>query len=150
MIVYFSASGHTQGAAERLHELLGGSLARLEAAESYSPADLDWTVEDCRANREQRDQAPLPDLATRLDLHQEHVIYLGFPIWWGIPPKLVDVFLKNHDLSEIRVLPFCTSGSSPVSQAEDYLARNYPQINWQPGLRFNRSLTESQIRTWAS
>lgn len=150
MIVYFSATGHTEGAAKRLHEVLEEDLARLEPALAYSQADLDWTVENCRANREQRDQAPVPELGNRVELDDTSKLYLGFPIWWGIPARLIDAFLQSYDLGQRLVLPFCSSGSSPISEAQTYLTRHYPQVNWGKGLRYTRSLTDEQIRAWAA
>lgn len=141
---------HTKAAAHRLHELLGDDLAQLEVVDGYTPADLNWQIEDSRANLEQRGKAPLPKLAKRVDLGQAEVLYLGFPLWWGIPPKIIDVFLQSHDLGKMRVLPFCTSGSSPVDEADEYLAKNYPQVNWKKGLRFHQGLSDEEIRTWAS
>lgn len=150
MIVFFSMTCHTKAAAHRLHVLLGEDLVELKVVEGYTEADLNWQIEDSRANLEQRNQAPLPTLANPVDVSQAEVLYLGFPLWWGIPPKIIDVFLRSHDLGQVPVLPFCTSGSSPMGEADAYLAKTYPQVNWKKGLRFHQGLTDEEIRAWAA
>ncbi|MFG6161350.1 flavodoxin [Actinotignum sp. GS-2025g] len=149
MIIYFSETGMTEKAAQRLQGIVGGDAVRIAAAQPYTDADLDWQVEDSRANLEQHGKLPAPKLAAPVDLGGTTEVFLGFPIWWGIPPKVVDSFLSSHDLGNARVHPFCTSGSSPMDEAEEYLRSAFPNIKWAKGLRFHDGLTEEDIRAWA-
>ncbi|MDY5147903.1 flavodoxin [Actinotignum sp. GS-2025a] len=149
MIIYFSETGITKKAAQRLQSIVGVDVVRIEAAQPYTYADLDWRVENSRANLEQHGKLPAPELAEPVDFGGATEVFLGFPIWWGIPPKVVDSFLSSHDLGNARVHPFCTSGSSPMGAAEEYLRSAFPQIAWTHGLRFHDGLTEEDIRSWA-
>ncbi|MGJ9429221.1 flavodoxin [Actinotignum sp. GS-2025b] len=149
MIIYFSETGITEKAAERLQDIVGGEAVRIAAAQPYTNEDLDWRVDDSRANLEQHGKLPAPELAAPVDLGGATDIFLGFPIWWGIPPKVVDSFVNSHDLGKARVHPFCTSGSSPMDEATEYLRSTFPQIAWAPGLRFHSGLSDEEIRTWA-
>ena len=45
IIVYFTHSNNTGLAAQKLAEVTGADIVRLEPAEPYSTADLDWTNE---------------------------------------------------------------------------------------------------------
>ncbi|MGJ9529465.1 flavodoxin [Actinotignum sp. GS-2025a] len=149
MIIYLSETGMTEKAAQRLRGIVGGDAVRIKVAQPYTDADLDWRVEDSRANLEQHGKLPAPELAEPVDLGGATEVFLGFPIWWGIPPKVVDSFLTSHDLGKARAHPFCTSGSSPMDEAEEYLRSAFPQIAWAKGLRFHDGLTEEDIRSWA-
>jgi flavodoxin len=40
------------------------------------------------------------------------VISIGCPIWWATMPMAVFAFLENHDLSGMKVVPFCTHEGS--------------------------------------
>ena len=150
MILYFSCTGHTETAAARLQEVLRETTTQLEAAEPYSMEDIDWQVDDCRANKEQRDQLPLPSLKDHIDLSGVDTLYLGFPIWWGIPPKVIDTFLQTHVLSGIKTFLFCSSGGSSINEAEKYLRTNYPDINWAKGIRYHRAMSDTELSNWAN
>ena len=149
MIIYFSETGTTEKAAERLQGIVGGEAVRIAAAQPYTNEDLDWRVEDSRANLEQHGKIAAPGLAEPVELGGATEVFLGFPIWWGIPPKVVDSFVSSHKLGNARVHPFCTSGSSPMDEAEDYLRSAFPQIAWTNGLRFHDGLSDEEIRAWA-
>ena len=44
------------------------------------------------------------------------VIYVGFPIWWNVAPRIVNTFLESYDFSGKIIVPFATSGGSGVDQ----------------------------------
>ena len=46
LVVYYSATGHTDAVAGYIAEALGGDLFKLEPAEPYSSDDLNWTDGD--------------------------------------------------------------------------------------------------------
>ena len=48
LVVYFSATGNTQTAAETIADLAGGDLFPLEPADPYTDEDLNWTDESSR------------------------------------------------------------------------------------------------------
>ena len=37
-----------------------------------------------------------------------------------------------------RMIPFATSGSSGIEEAEEYLKKTYPSLSWQKGLLLNK------------
>lgn len=63
LVVYFSCTGTTQAAAERLAALLGADLYRIRPAEEYSAADLNWRDAQSRSSVEMRDPASRPAIA---------------------------------------------------------------------------------------
>ena len=44
------------------------------------------------------------------------VIFIGYPIWWDLAPRVVDTFIESHDLTGKTVIPFATSGGSTLSR----------------------------------
>lgn len=52
LVVYFSATGTTKSAAKKIEKSTGGKLYQIKAAQRYTNADLDYSNDDCRANRE--------------------------------------------------------------------------------------------------
>ena len=75
------------------------------------------------------------------------VVYIGFPIWWGVAPHIVNTFIESHDLKGKTLMPFATSGGSGISQAVAALRKAYPELNWQDGKLLNRA-DERTIRAW--
>ena len=49
LVAYFSASGVTKNAAERLAKAAGAHLFEIKPALSYTSADLDWTNKKSRS-----------------------------------------------------------------------------------------------------
>lgn len=63
------------------------------------------------------------------------IVYVGFPIWWGREPSVVDTFLSSGDFKGKRIIPFCTSGGSGMGETaarmsawmrESVLAATFP------------------------
>ena len=89
---------------------------RDRAGGAYSSNDLNYSNSICRANREMNDSAARPAIdGEAVDLSDYDTVVLGYPIWWGTMPRIINTFLDTYDLFGKTVLPFCTSGSSGVT-----------------------------------
>ncbi|MDR2372865.1 MAG: flavodoxin [Bifidobacteriaceae bacterium] len=150
LVAYFSATGATERLAKALTSVLGADLRRIEPAVAYTAADLDWRDEGSRSSVEMRDPAARPGIAGRpLDLAGYEVVYLGSPIWWGLPPRIVNAFLEAHDFAGKTVIPFVTSGSSGVGQTDQRLrASGCDGVNWRPATRLAADASANQLRRW--
>ncbi|MDE6711275.1 MAG: aldo/keto reductase, partial [Alistipes sp.] len=60
LVVYFSCTNTTKGIADRIVEATGAAAWRIEPAETYTAADLNYNDSSSRANREQNDPAARP------------------------------------------------------------------------------------------
>jgi len=60
-------------------------------------------------------------------------IYIGYPIWWGVAPRIINTFIESHDLKGKIIRPFATSGGSGIEQSVEELKKAYPALNWQEG-----------------
>lgn len=115
LIAYFSACGNTKALAERLAKAKEADLFEIAPVAPYTPEDLDFTNPASRCSAENGDPACRPAMLNPVPaLDGYDTILLGFPIWWGHEPAIVDSFLDSACLKGKTLIPFCTSGMSPV------------------------------------
>ncbi len=134
LVVYFSKTGTTARAAEQVHELVGGDMIQLEAADPY-PEAYQETLR--RAERELNSAARPPLKTAVSNMEQYSVIYLGYPIWHGTAPMVVFTFLDSCDLAGKTVVPFCTSGGSGIGKSVSDIQGAYPDAAVLEGLCAN-------------
>ena len=148
LVAYFSATGTTARAAEKVADVTGGDLYAITPAQPYIDADLDWNDKQSRCSVEMNDPKARPALGgKRLDVSGYDVVFIGYPIWWDLAPRIIDTFIESHDLKGKTVVPFATSGSSSIANSAATLKRTYPALNWKEGRLLNRA-DEKTIRTW--
>ncbi len=149
-IIYFSATGTTRKVADLIENATGGDSIEIEPKYEYTDADLDYNKNNSRANKEQNDSKARPEIQNNIETDSYDVIYLGYPIWWGDVPKIILTFLDTNDLSGKKVIPFCTSGSSSISESLDTLKNYNKDINWIDGKRFSSETTQDEINDWVN
>ncbi|MDE6589240.1 MAG: S-layer homology domain-containing protein [Oscillospiraceae bacterium] len=150
LIAYFSATNNTEGIANHLNAILDADLYEITPETPYTSADLNYNT-DCRANREQNDPTARPAISGSVDnMEQYDVIFLGYPIWWGQAPKIISTFLESYDLSGKTIIPFCTSGSSPLGSSATNLHSLAPAATWLDGQRFSGSAPRSTVENWVN
>lgn len=148
LVVYFSATGNTKAVAEKIAELTGADIYEIVPAEPYTADDLDYNVSDCRANREMNDASARPAIGSdSIDVSGYDTVMIGYPIWWGTMPRIINTFLDTYDLSGKVILPFCTSGGSGVSQSVSDIRSVEPDADVRAGLRA-RNAQDSGIESW--
>ena len=119
LVAYFSASGVTADAAKKLSEAEGADLYEIVPETPYTSADLDYTNKQSRSTLEMTDPSSRPALADRdAPIAGHDTIFLGFPIWWGTAPRIVNTFLDSYDLSGKTVILFATSGGSGLGRPQ--------------------------------
>lgn len=149
LIVFFSATGTTKGVAEKLAAITGGDLYEIVPEEPYSGADLNWNDSGSRSTLEQNDKSARPAIGSdRIDMTGYDTIYVGFPIWWGEEPRIMDTFVESYSFEGATVIPFCTSSSSGIGRSGSNLAENAKSGNWLEGKRFGGGVTEAELRDW--
>ena len=135
LVAYFSATGTTKAAAEQLAKQHNARLWEIEPAQPYTAADLDWRNEQSRSSLEMKDSDERPMIKQCTDITPYDTIYVGFPIWWGICPRIIDSWIENNlvQLEGKTLIPFATSGGSTIGESVAYLRKNYPSLKWQDG-----------------
>lgn len=147
-VVYFSATGHTKGAAEKIASAAGADLYEILPAEPYTRADLNYRDSESRSSREMNDSSARPAMAGEIDLSGYKTVFLGYPIWFGEAPRIMSTFVESHDLTGKTVIPFCTSGGSGIGASAEILEKQAGSGRWLEGTRFGSSPSESEIRSW--
>lgn len=149
MVAYFSVSGVTARAARAIAQVTGGDLFEIVAKEPYTAADVDWTNKRSRSSLEERDASIRPELAAHPEgMEAYDTVFVGYPVWWGHEPAIVDTFLEACDLAGKLVVPFCTSGSSGASGADARLRRVCGAgVDLRPAKLVNGMGIEA-LRTW--
>ena len=99
--------------------------------------------------KEQDDKSVRPEIGSDpVTLDGYTTIYIGFPIWWGEEPRIMDTFVESYSFDGITMIPFCTSSSSGIGRSGTNLAENAGSGNWLDGQRFGAGASESEIQSW--
>lgn len=149
IVVYFSRTNNTEKIADYIIDYTDSDSYEIEAAVPYTDEDIEYNNSSCRANKEQNDKSVRPEIANPIEsLEQYDVIYLGYPIWWGEEPRIIDTFLESYDFSDKTVIPFCTSASSGISTSEKNISNLVPVGNQLEGKRFSASASKESVCEW--
>lgn len=149
LVIYFSRTGNTEKIAEYLIDITNADSYVIEAAVPYSDADIKYQDDNCRANKEQNDKSVRPEIANPIDsIDSYDTIFLGYPIWWGQEPRIIDTFLESYDFSDKTVIPFCTSASSGIATSEKNIKALVPIGNQLEGRRFSSGAAKEDVKAW--
>ena len=151
LVVYFSATGNTEGAAGYIAEATGGDLFELEPVEPYTDADLNWNDTNSRVvyehdNPDDRDVELVADTVENWEEYD--TVFIGYPIWWGIAAWPVDTFIEANDFTGKTVIPFCTSTSSGLGESGQLLADMAGTGNWLEGQRVSSNVSAEEVQSW--
>ncbi|MCR5445757.1 MAG: NAD(P)H-dependent oxidoreductase [Bacteroidales bacterium] len=131
LVAYFSATGTTKAAAERLAKEMDADLFEIVPEQPYTAADLDWTDKQSRSTLEMKDKSSRPAVKGRCEKIADYdTVWIGFPVWWYTAPTIVNTFIEAYDLSGKVLCVFATSGGSDVAGSAADLKKAYPQYQW--------------------
>ena len=149
LVVYFSATGTTKGVAEKIASITGADIYEIKAAQEYTAEDLDWHDSESRTTHEQNDPDVRPEIGSDpVSLEGYSTIYIGYPIWWGEEPRIMDTFVESYDFDGITMIPFCTSGGSGIGMSGKNLESNAGSGSWLEGERLDGGASEEDIQAW--
>ncbi len=149
LVAYFSATGTTKGVAERIAAVTGGDLYEILAADPYTSDDLNYNDRSSRSTSEQNDKKARPEIGSEdISLEGYTTIYLGFPIWWGEEPRILDTFVEKYSFEGITVIPFCTSGGSGIGRSGPNMEALAGSGTWLEGKRFSGNVSEADLQSW--
>lgn len=138
IVVYFSCTGNTKAVAEEVAAQTGSELHEIVPEEPYTEEDLNYNNDNCRANIEMNDPESRPAISNTIENFSEYdTIYIGYPIWWGSLPRIMNTFLDTYDFSGKTIVPFCTSGSSSISQSVSVIREAEPEAQIKKGLQIS-------------
>lgn len=148
LIAYFSMSGNTRLIAQDIQRMMGGDLFEIKAVREYGP-DFDSAVEQAR---EELRTGARPELRAKVSSMQDYdVVFVGFPNWVGAMPMAVFSFLEQHDFRGKTIVPFCTHGTSGISNTITDLKKLNLHAKIREHIAFYRNDVrdaEESVRTW--
>ena len=150
LVAYFSASGTTKEAAERLAKAAGADLFEIKPTIPYASADLNWMDKESRSSVEMNDPDSRPEIAeTMPNMADYDTVFIGFPIWWYVAPHIIHTFVESYDFSGKTLVPFATSGGSGMGKTVDELRKLCPNADWKAGKLVNGA-SDQALAAWAA
>ena len=148
LVAYFSASGVTKKTAEKLAAAANADSFEIIPVQPYTDEDLDWTDKKSRSTIEMYDPSSRPAIAEKLEnMGGYDIVFVGFPVWWYVEPRIIDTFLESYDFSGKTVVPFATSGGSGLGKTAD----NFRKIlGKNVTVKNGRLLNESELRAFVA
>ena len=149
LIAYFSATNNTENIANHLNDILDADLYEIVPETPYTADDLNYNDSSSRSSQEMNDPDSRPVISGSVEnMEQYDVIFLGYPIWWGKAPRIINTFLESYDLSGKTIVPFCTSASSPLGSSATKLQDVTDSATWLEGQRFSGGASASDVQSW--
>lgn len=151
LTAYFSASGVTEGVAQKVAKAANSDLFEIAPETPYTEADLNWQDPKSRSSVEMRETPEYrPPMAKTIDVSDYDTIFIGFPIWWYIAPTIINTFLESADFSGKQIVLFATSGMSGMGKTIEYLKPSAPNAVFAYEKRFPANVSQSEIDNWIS
>lgn len=149
LVAYFSASGVTAKVARDLAAVADADVVEIRPAVPYTAADLDWNNPESRSSVEMHDEGARPAFVRVLaDVGAYDRVYLGFPIWWFVEPRIVDTFLEAHDFAGKGIVIFATSVEVGLGETMERICRRVPSASVLGGSMLNGMPTSEELRVW--
>ena len=130
LIAYFSHTGNTEEAAQRISEYTGGTLAEIQRAEAYGDLQEEAEAEILDGIH--------PDITVSVsNITDYDTVFVGYPIWWDEAPAMIATFLADNDFSGKTIIPFCTSASDDIGNSLHIFSELCPDAVIAEGLTAN-------------
>jgi flavodoxin len=150
LVSWFSASGVTKKAAEKLAAAAEADLFEIEPVQPYTRKDLNWMDKKSRSTVEMKDRSCRPAIVKAPDVGPYDVIFVGFPVWWYREPSIIDTFMESGDFTGKTVVPFCTSGGSGLGDTPRNLQALAKGAAVEAGKRFTGRTSADELKAWAA
>jgi flavodoxin len=114
--------------------------------------EKEYSLEYNAASKEIRNEIArgfCPKLKSGNDSINEYdVIFAGSPNWFKtLAPPLLS-FLRKHDFSGKKIVPFCTHGGGGFGQIVNDIAKECPNAEILPGLAVTGDFSHEQVKVW--
>lgn len=150
LVAYFSASGVTAKVAEKLSQAIGADIFEIKPEVPYQQEDLNWQNSKSRSSVEMKDRSSRPAIAEKVvNMSQYDVVFVGFPVWWYREPSIIDTFMESYDFNGKKVIPFATSGVSPIGDSGQNMQALAVGASVAAGKRFPSNVSADELKEWA-
>lgn len=142
------AKGNTEIIAEMIQKIVGGDLFEIDTVKNY-PVDYTECTNVAKVEIQQKTRPELKSYLASIDDYDK--IFLGYPIWWSIPPMAVSTFLEHYDFSGKTIFPFATHEGSGLGGSVNYIKKICPTAKISDGLAIHgaeASQSAAQVERW--
>ena len=140
------SKGNTERVAEFIQNTVGGDLFEVDTVKPYSESYMTCIEE---AQQELRAKARPEIKAYPENFEDYDTIFIGYPNWWGTMPMCMFTLLEKYDLTGKTVVPFATSGMSPIGRSAADLRPSAKGAQVLDGRRFSADVPDAELRQWA-
>lgn len=149
LVAVFSPTGTTRKIADMISEITGADSYEIKPAKKYTSNDLDWDNKLSRSSVEMMDQNSRPELADKnAKIDNYDTIFLGFPIWWYVAPRIIQTFLESYNFDGKTIVTFATSGGSGFGDTLSNLEHSAPDSKFIQGRVFRGHTEKDTVATW--
>ena len=121
LVVYFSAEGTTAKVAKDFAQKNGYDIFEIVPEVPYTKSDIRWQNPLARCNKEKFGNKDVLVTGKVENFADYDTVYVGFPIWYGAAPNVVNTFCKAYDFTGKKVFAFATSGGSGIGKTAEKL-----------------------------
>ena len=148
IVVYFSATSHTEKVAKEISEKLNVSIYNLEPVIPYTASDLNYNDKNSRVVLEHNDVNRHVELkeTSFSEYKDAKYVFLGAPVWWQELSWVVNDFLVNNVFENKTIIPFGTSASSNFKI--DNLKQLVTNATWTSPKRFSSNVNLNEVDQW--
>lgn len=148
IVVYFSATSHTEKVAQEISEKLNVSIYNIEPVTPYTTADLNYNNQNSRVVLEHNDVNRHVELkeTSFSGFEEAKYIFLGAPVWWQELSWVINDFLVNNNFEDKTIIPFGTSASSNFTI--DNLKPLAKNASWSTPKRFSSNTSLNNVDNW--
>ena len=152
LVAYFSATGTTKKVAQNLAKAVNADIYEIKPLTPYTSADLNWHDSNSRSSVEMNDKSARPEITEdNFSVKDYDTVLLGFPIWWGTAPRIINTFLEKQDFANKKIIIFATSGSSSIGNTDKDLK---PSISSSAkiikGKTLNGNPSVEELKKWVA
>ena len=145
LVAYYSKTGHTKAAAQKIAKAAGGALHEIVPAKEY-PASYVATVAVAKWEQLKNEKPALNDKVQGFEDY--NVVLVGFPIWWFTCPQLIKTFMESYDFTGKRIILFATSGGSGLGKTDEGVKKIVPGAKVENGRMLNGNVSEADVKAW--
>ena len=147
LIAYYSYSGNTKAAAEKIQSVTGGDLFEIKPVKDY-PKDYNTVVNQAQMEKQ---NGIHPELKDNGNVEPYDIIFIGTPVWWYTMASPVKTFLSNNNFDGKIIVPFCTHGGGGASSTYTDMQKLAPTAKVIEGYTtYEDSANVNDIKKWIS
>jgi flavodoxin len=145
LVVYYSLFKSTEDLALEIALQTGGTLRELIPDKNYS---FNYNTA-AKEVRNQISRGFCPKLISGNEpIDDYNTIFIGTPNWFKTLAPPVISFLRQHNFTSKKIIPFCTHGGGGFGQIENDIVKECSSSIILPGIAVNGTVKSEEVTNW--